>query len=104
MLDKYTLLLLEEGHCFRDQALELCRTQLTTEKENFQATSLETLRNMVRAGSGITLIPKVAITRDEKELHYIPFSAPAPERIIGLVWRKTSTKKEVFHNFKAAFS
>lgn len=89
---KYKLLLLEEGHCLRDQSLEVCH--LTgLEEEDVRATGLETLRQMVKAGTGITFIPKIAIQKGEKDIKYTPFKAPAPTRTIGLVWRKTSARK-----------
>lgn len=94
-LIKHRLLLLEEGHCLRDQALEVCNLHGIAEEQDFKATGLETLRQMVKAGTGITFMPKVAITKSEAGIHYIPFKAPAPTRTIGLVWRKTTSRLEV---------
>ena len=86
------LLLLDEGHCLRDQALSV--SQLAgLQEQDFRATSLETLRQMVKAGTGITLMPKIAISVKESGIVYVPFDNPAPHRTIGLVWRKTSGKK-----------
>lgn len=84
------LLLLEEGHCLRSQALEICSLIGTGERQDFRATSLETLRQMVRANVGITLIPRIAI-RENDGVCYIPIK-PEISRKIALVWRKTSTR------------
>ena len=89
------LMLLEEGHCLRDQALEVCHLHGVGEEMDFKATSLETLRQMVKAGSGITFMPRIAILEKEEGINYIPFTQPAPVRSIGLVWRKTTVRKEV---------
>lgn len=91
-LIQHKLLLLEEGHCLRDQALEICHQQHIEEEQDFRATGLETLRLMVSAGTGITLMPEIAINTADKNIRYIPFKPPAPKRSIGLVWRKTSTR------------
>jgi len=90
-LEGRQLMLLEEGHCLRDQALELCRAQEWGEEADFRATSMETLRQMVRAGTGITLIPELAI-RPEPGIRYIPFDGEAPGRTLALLWRKTSPR------------
>lgn len=95
MLKKYPLLLLEEGHCLRDQALEVCQLHGIGEEQDFKATGLETLRQMVKAGTGITFMPKIAVQEGETGIHYIPFKAPAPQREIGLVWRKTTARESV---------
>jgi LysR family transcriptional regulator, hydrogen peroxide-inducible genes activator len=92
-LDHQNLLLLEEGHCMRAQTLALCQKMNASETQNFRATSLETLRQMVVAGVGITLLPKLACNASDS-LCYVPFSEPKPARTIGLFWR-TSTAKQV---------
>lgn len=89
------LLLLDEGHCLRGQALQICRLNGAEEQHDVRATGLETLRQMVRAGTGITFMPKIAIHEPEEGIRYIPFETPAPKRTIGLAWRKTSTRKEL---------
>lgn len=89
------LMLLDEGHCFRDQALELCSVNQAKENFDFRASSLETLRQMVAAGLGVTLIPKCAQDESEK-IKYMKFSDPSPKREIALFWRKTSPKAEIF--------
>lgn len=83
------LLLLEDGHCFREQALEICR-RVGAGEEEFNATSLETLRHMVAAGMGITLLPALATRENSAQLALVPFKSPAPERTIALVWRRGS--------------
>ncbi len=87
-----TLLLLDEGHCLRDQALQFCQLQSIHQQQDLRATSLETLRQMVRAGTGITFIPEIAIRDTDDGIRYIPFSSPPPSRSICLVWRKTSPR------------
>mgnify|MGYP000898352587 FL=1 len=94
-LSNSKLLLLEEGHCLRDQALEVCHRVGMEEEQDFRATSLETLRQMVKAGSGITFMPNIAIQPDETGICYVPFKKPAPYRTIGLVWRKTTARQTV---------
>lgn len=82
------LLLLEEGHCLRAQALEVCRIAGAQEQHEFRATSLETLRHMVAAGVGITLIPRLA-ARADAAIAYIPFAEKDVSRRVGLVRRKS---------------
>lgn len=93
-LAKEKLLLLDEGHCLRDQSLEVCQ-RIGIEEQDFRATGLETLRQMVKAGTGITLMPKIAMHTKEIGIHYTAFRKPAPKRKIGLVWRKTTARKPV---------
>lgn len=93
-LEHHRLLLLEEGHCLRDQALEVCQMGGGAVEE-FRATGLETLRQMVKAGTGITIMPRIAIQKNETGICYIPFDAPAPQRTIGLVWRKNCARMAV---------
>jgi len=100
-LASYPLLLLEEGHCLRDNALEICQQHNIAEEQDFRATGLETLRQMVKAGTGITLMPEIAINKHETEIRYIPFTEPTPHRTIGLVYRKTSTRKEIIQKVEA---
>ena len=94
-LDHETLLLLEDGHCLRDQALDICSGTDIHEKQDFRATSLETLRQMVAAGHGITLLPELAAETPvgtARGLRIKPFGRPAPSRTIGAVWRKSTTR------------
>ena len=100
-LGRHTLLLLEEGHCLRDQALDICRHHDAGEQQDLRATGLETLRHMVRAGTGITLFPEIAIRAGETGIRYLPFVPPAPTRRIGLFYRKTSATREVVQRMDA---
>src|SRR5579862_7985214 len=89
------LLLLEDGHCLRDQALEVCARVGVREPADFRATSLETLRQMVAAGAGVTLLPELAgrgAYRNARGVVLRPFARPAPVRHIGAVWRKSSAR------------
>jgi LysR family transcriptional regulator, hydrogen peroxide-inducible genes activator len=90
-----SLLLLEDGHCLRDQALEVCSRIDVKENEDYRATSLETLRQMVAAGLGVTLLPELA-TRGPfgsgQGLTVKSFTRPIPSRTVGAVWRKSSAR------------
>ncbi|MBL0318362.1 MAG: LysR family transcriptional regulator [Alphaproteobacteria bacterium] len=90
------LLLLDEGHCLRSQSLELCTRIGKGESRHYRGTSLETLRSMVAAGAGITVIPQCAVPEKDAHLHYIPFSQKDIGRTIGLVYRKTSHRTALF--------
>ena len=97
-LKGHTLLLLEDGHCLRDQALEVCSRVDVREVEDYRATSLETLRQMVVAGLGITLLPELAVESpfgSQRGLAVRRFADPAPARTVGAVWRKSSTRAPV---------
>jgi LysR family hydrogen peroxide-inducible transcriptional activator len=90
------LLLLEEGHCLRDQALEVCSRAGVRDQQDFRATSLETLRQMVASGAGITLLPELAgrgAYRNARGLVLRPFAKPAPAREVGALWRKSSARR-----------
>ena len=92
-LDDQHLLLLEEGHCLRDQALDVCRMAGADERDGFRATSLETLRQMVASGVGITLLPMLAVQPPvpvSADIALLPFRGPAPHRSIAMVWRRSS--------------
>jgi LysR family transcriptional regulator, hydrogen peroxide-inducible genes activator len=96
-LSNETLLLLEDGHCLRDQALDVCSSTDVHEKQDFRATSLETLRQMVAAGVGITLLPELAgrgAYGNARGVAIKPFAKPVPTRTIGAVWRKLSARRE----------
>ena len=93
------MLLLEEGHCLRGQALEVCFSAGARESAAFRATSLETLRHMVGEGMGITLIPELAVParrRKSDPIRYIPFTRPVPGRRIGMLYRKGNYREELF--------
>ena len=90
-----TLLLLEDGHCLRDQALDVCNRIDVQEKQDFRATSIETLRQMVAAGAGLTLMPQLATQGSHaapRGLVFRPFAKPLPTRRIGAIWRKSSPR------------
>ncbi|WP_342076677.1 LysR substrate-binding domain-containing protein [Yoonia sp. SS1-5] len=86
------LLLLEEGHCFRDQALSFCALNGSPAKRIMEGSSLTTLVQMVSAGMGVTLIPEMAVPIETRsaDVAIARFPAPAPSRTIGMVWRKTN--------------
>lgn len=92
-LDGEDVLLLEDGHCLRDQALAVCSSSSAVENTNFRATSLETLRQMVAANVGITLMPELAMGGRAVGIKYIPFKGTPPSRDVGLCWRNTSTRE-----------
>jgi LysR family hydrogen peroxide-inducible transcriptional activator len=91
-LREMRLLLLEEGHCFRDQALSFCNMQSSPPREVLDASSLSTLVQMVGAGIGVTLIPEMAVAVETRSaaVSVARFDNPQPSRTIGMVWRKTS--------------
>ncbi len=89
------LLLLEDGHCLRDQALEVCAMAGASEYQHFRATSLETIRQMVASGAGITLLPEIAIGGVHPGIVLLPFKPPAPHRSVGLAWRRSSPRQKL---------
>lgn len=101
-----SLLLLEDGHCLRDQALDVCHLAGAGEKTGFRATSLETLRQMVAANVGITLLPVLAVkppVASSQDVRLLPFRAPAPSRRIAMVWRRSSAMSEFLIKLAAVF-
>ena len=101
------LLLLEDGHCMREQALDVCQVAGASEKPEFQATSLETLRQMVAANVGITLLPLLAIKPPIASVPHLRFvgfrGARRPSRKIAMVWRKSSAMTEFLVRFSNVF-
>ena len=91
-LREMRLLLLEEGHCFRDQALAFCKMRSSPPREVLDASSLSTLVQMVSAGIGVTLIPEIAVAVETRSasVSVARFKNPQPSRTIGMVWRKTN--------------
>jgi LysR family hydrogen peroxide-inducible transcriptional activator len=92
------LILLEEGHCLRDQALAFCAYARQNGTMGLGATSLATVMQMVANGYGVTLVPQIAVdveVRDER-VKLLPFAAPQPGRTVGLAWRRTSPRKVDF--------
>jgi LysR family hydrogen peroxide-inducible transcriptional activator len=92
------LLLLEEGHCFRDQALSFCKLSPSDSRDLMEGSSLSTLVQMVGAGIGVTLIPEmaVAIETANAPVAVARLPAPAPTRTIGLVWRRSNPLAQQF--------
>lgn len=97
-LKSETMLLLGSGHCFRDQVLGVCPEMARFSgsgegmQRTFEGSSLETIRHMVAAGIGVTVVPASSLSMtglDEGLLRYVPFQAPAPDRRIVLAWRKS---------------
>jgi LysR family hydrogen peroxide-inducible transcriptional activator len=100
-----TLLLLEDGHCLRDHALSVCSRIRLNQEQDYRATSLETLRQMVAAGHGITLLPELAAATPvgtARGLKIKAFTRPAPVRTIGAVWRKSTTRSKAIDAVIAA--
>ncbi|MEI8254086.1 MAG: LysR substrate-binding domain-containing protein [Deltaproteobacteria bacterium] len=90
-LEGESVLLLDDGHCFRTQALAICR-KVAAREVDFRATSLATLVQMVSAGAGVTLLPRMAVDVENRraQIEVRPFVAPSPGRTIALVWRTAS--------------
>ena len=84
-------MLLEDGHCLREQALEVCQTMNHQHNNGFHATSLETLRQMVAAGNGITLLPALAVNKNPS-IVVKPITKQKAFRIVGMLWRKQSIR------------
>jgi LysR family hydrogen peroxide-inducible transcriptional activator len=98
-LDNQSVLMLEDGHCLRDQALDVCFSAGAVEDERFKATSMDTLLHMVSAGAGMTLIPKLACVNRVSGVTYVSFDEPQPKREIVMLTRKNSTRKLVLDAF-----
>ncbi|MCX7565086.1 hydrogen peroxide-inducible genes activator [Sulfitobacter sp. F26169L] len=95
-LGRMKLLLLEEGHCFRDQALSFCAMRNTLPREGLDGSSLSTLVQMVGAGIGVTLIPEMAVPVETRSANVsvAALGSPRPKRTVGMIWRKTSALSE----------
>lgn len=95
-LEEETVLLLEDGHCFRDQALSVCQ-RVGAEEASVRATSLSTLAQMVAGGAGVTLLPAIALRTENRArgLAVKRFGGTSPARTLGLVWRKQSPAGEL---------
>lgn len=101
-----SLLLLDEGHCLRDQALDVCHRAGASERSGFRATSLETLRQMVGAGVGATLLPLLAVQPPvplTPDIRLLPFRGTAPHRRIGFFWRKHAANAGFLKQVAALF-
>jgi LysR family hydrogen peroxide-inducible transcriptional activator len=110
-LKSETMLLLGNGHCFRDQVLEVCpeMARFSTSSDGiartFEGSSLETIRHMVASGIGITVLPMASITNLNAEdgmLRYLPFSAPIPDRRVVIAWRKSFTRQAAIDAIRMA--
>lgn len=97
-LEDAEVLLLDDGHCLRDQALEVCTRSRLVEQADFRATSLTMLAETVAGGTGITILPAmtIAVEAERRGLKVIPFKKPRPFRTIGLAWRSTSPRSDEF--------
>ncbi len=97
-IDQSRLILLEEGHCLRDQALAFCATARRDAPAGLGATRLATVMQMVANGYGVTLLPQVAVDVElrDRRVKLLRFSEPEPARTIGLAWRRTSPRKTDF--------
>jgi len=105
-LDGSELLLLDEGHCLREHALEVCALAGAHERVDFHATSMETLRQMVAASVGITLMPLLSVKppiAQTSNLITRRFASPAPSRTIAMVWRNSSALADFLHELAACF-
>lgn len=101
-----TVLLLEDGHCLRSHALSVCELVGADERRGFRATSLETLRQMVAAGVGVTLLPNLAVqppVAASDDITLVPFAEPVPNRQIAMYWRRSSALAEFLPSFAEAF-
>ncbi|WP_111733135.1 LysR substrate-binding domain-containing protein [Roseovarius amoyensis] len=98
-LREMRLLLLEEGHCFRDQALSFCNLRTASPREALDASSLSTLVQMVGAGVGVTLIPEMAVPVETRsaDVSITRFRTPEPTRTVGMIWRRTSPLAPQLH-------
>ena len=106
-LSDQKLLLLEDGHCLREQALEVCRLSGANEKSEFRATSLETLRQMVAANVGMTLLPILAVkppVARSQSIHLLGFSDSHPSRQIAMLWRRSSAMGDFLLELSGVFS
>ena len=101
-----SVLLLEDGHCLRDQALSVCQLVGARERAGFRATSLETLRQMVSAGVGVTLLPQMSVrppVPPSDDLALVALAEPVPSRQIAMFWRKTSAYRSFLPQLAALF-
>ena len=106
-----TMLLLGNGHCFRDQVLEVCpeMSRFSTTGDGiartFEGSSLETIRHMVASGIGITVLPKASVnnlSQDDTMVRYVPFAKPVPSRRVVIAWRKSFTRHAAIEAIRQA--
>jgi len=106
-LDSQHVLLLDDGHCLRDQALSICSRVGANESTDWRASSLTTLVQMVAGGIGVTLIPSISAKVEagaHRPIEVIPFGARGPARTIGLAWRPSAIRSAEFELFGAAIA
>src|ERR1700691_294709 len=98
LLQQDRLLLLEEGHCLRDQALAFCNLRRVDNIDTFGASHLSTIVQMVSNGLGMTLLPELSITLECRhgDIKLMRFTDPQPRRVVGLAWRRSSPRKRHF--------
>jgi LysR family hydrogen peroxide-inducible transcriptional activator len=110
-LKSETMLLLGNGHCFRDQVLEVCpeMSRFSTTGDGiartFEGSSLETIRHMVASGIGITVLPQASVPNMNAKdgmLRYVPFADPAPSRRVVIAWRKSFTRSSAIEAVRQA--
>jgi LysR family transcriptional regulator, hydrogen peroxide-inducible genes activator len=101
LLKEDRLLLLEEGHCLRDQALAYCQLRKVDSIDTFGVSGLSTIVQMVANGMGITLLPEISADLETRhgQVRLIRFEEPEPKRVLGLAWRATSPRKRDFAEF-----
>lgn len=100
------ILLLEDGHCLRDHALDVCNLAGAAERQDFRSTSLETMRQMVASGLGVTLLPNLSVhpsTNNHVAVDIVKFVDPAPSRRIVMAWRPTSAFRDFFPQLAEVF-
>jgi LysR family hydrogen peroxide-inducible transcriptional activator len=98
LIERDRLLLLEEGHCLRDQALSFCNLRRADNIDTFGASNLSTIVQMVANGLGLTLLPELSIKLEcrHDDIKLMRFTDPQPRRVVGLAWRKSSPRKNHF--------
>jgi LysR family hydrogen peroxide-inducible transcriptional activator len=101
LLQQDRLLLLEEGHCLRDQALSFCNLRRVDNIDTFGASNLSTIVQMVANGLGMTLLPELSIKLEcrQDDIRLMRFTDPQPRRVVGLAWRRSSPRKRHFVEF-----
>ena len=106
LFENERLLLLEEGHCLRDQALSFCSLKQVKNLDTYGTTSLSTLVQMVANGFGVTLLPKMSLETEARrgDIELLDFEAPEPSRKIGLVWRQSSPRRRDFAELGAVIA
>ncbi len=101
-LNNEALLLLTEEHCLRHQIWHFCQSNDFKIADHYKATSLETIRQLVAAGYGITLMPKFACTVKDERIKYCEFISPVPKREVNLIWRQSAIQKNLFEQLASA--